>query len=193
MNDSEETKFDRELMAAAAQLDKGVSPGQDLWPGIEQAIRTPEPARIFGWNPMLAQAAAVVLLVGASSGLTYFAVSGEDPTVTPVIPTAQLEFEPVSGSFGSQYNLGPDFRDARNDLAAQLDAELDRLDPETRSDVEENLLAIREAIADINQALDKEPDNPFLQRLLLSTYQEELTVMKRVDGMATSVHRRNDI
>ena len=193
MNESEETKFDQDVMAAAARLDKGVRPERDLWAGIEQAISRPAPQRSFGWNLMLAQAAAAVLLIGGSSGLTYLVMSDDDPTITPVIPTAQLDFQPVSGSFGSQYNLGPDFHDARNDVAGQLDAELDKLSPEIRADVEQNLATIRAAIAEINKALDQEPDNPFLQRLLLSAYQDEITVMKRVDGMATSVLRRNDI
>ncbi len=193
MNDIEDTKFDQDLMAAAARLDKEISPERDLWPGIEQAIRQPAPEKSSGWNLMLAQAAAVILLIGGSSGLTYMVMTGDDPTITPVIPTAQLEFEPVSGSFGSQYTLGPGFQDARSELAAQLDAELDNLPPETRADVEQNLATIRAAITEINKALDKEPDNPLLQRLLLSTYKEEITVMKRVDGMASSVLRRNDI
>lgn len=193
MNEDKETQFDKDLMARAARLDQEIRPQRDLWPGIEQAIRQPAPGRGFGWNVLLAQAAAVILLIGGSSGLTYFVMSDDDPTLAPPIYTGQLAFEPVSGSFGSKYNLGPDFMDARNNLAAQLDSELEKLAPETRIEVKENLAAIHSAIAEINQALDKEPDNPFLQKLLLSAYQDELAAMKRVDGMATSVMRRNDI
>jgi len=193
MNEDEETQFDKDLMAKAARLDKDIRPQRDLWPGIEQAITTPARGRPFGWNLMLAQAAAVILLIGGSSGLTYFVMSDDEATLAPPLYTGQLEFEPVSGSFGSTYNLGPGFMDARNNIAAQLDSELDRLAPETRAEVVENLAAIHRAIADINKALDKEPDNPFLQKLLLSAYQDELAAMQRVDGMASSVMRRNDI
>jgi hypothetical protein len=193
MNDMQETEFDIELMEAAAGLPKEITPQRDLWPGIEQAIAQPPVTERSRWAPMLAQAAAVVLLVGGSSGLTYLAVSDDGPRSTPMIPVEPLEFEPVSGSFGSHYNLGPDFQNAHNDLSAQLDEELATLSLDTRSEVEANLNAIRAAILEINQALDKEPDNPFLQRLLLSTYREELSIMKKVDGMASSVMRRNDI
>jgi hypothetical protein len=36
-------------------------------------------------------------------------------------------------------------------------------------------------------------DNVLLQELLLNTYGEELTVMRKVDGLANSVMRREDI
>jgi hypothetical protein len=157
MQDSEQTKFEKELMAKAAALPQAVTPERDLWPEIEQAINQPEVTDSPRWVPWLAQAAAVVLLVGGSSGLTYLAVSEDDSRVTPMVPVEQLEFEAAAGSFGSQYNLGPDFQDARNDLSAQLDAELERLEPETRAEVIQNLNSIRAAIVEINQALDKEP------------------------------------
>ena len=68
-----------------------------------------------------------------------------------------------------------------------------RLPPETRADVEASLQTIRGAIADINAALTAEPDNPLLQRLLLSSYREELAFMQQVNGITTTVMRRNDI
>jgi hypothetical protein len=193
MNETDETKFDRELMAAAAGLDKAIAPQRDLWPAIEQAIVEPQVQGRWRWSPFLAQAAAVILLIGGSSTLTYLAVSDDGPAYSPVTTFETLEFKPVSGSFGSQYNLGPGFQDAHNDLGAQLEADLQTLSPETRAEVEKNLEVIRAATLEINQALDKEPDNPFLQKLLIGTYREELAVMKQVDGMATSVIRRNDI
>ena len=63
MNDRDDDK----LIAAARKLATEVTPQRDLWPGIEDAIKQPKRSR---WAPMLAQAAAVVLLVGASSFVT---------------------------------------------------------------------------------------------------------------------------
>ena len=89
--------------------------------------------------------------------------------------------------------MGQGFRDARNNLAAQLDLELDRLTPETRAGVEENLEVIRGAITEINSALEQEPNNVHLQELLLKTYRDELTVMRKVGGLTQNVMSRNDI
>ena len=192
MNDTDDNNFD-DLMTAAADLATEVKPGRDLWPGIEQAIAKPvRPARTM-WNTVWAQAAAVLILVGGSSGLTYLAVTDSSDVTSPVAGGPTLIFESASGSFGSQYNLGPDYLDAQRDLAGRLDDELDHLTPEVRDAVVTNIEAIRTAIAEINLALAEDPDNVLLQELLLSTYREELTLMKQVNGFNLSAMRRGDI
>jgi hypothetical protein len=193
MNENDERNFDDELMARAAKLAAPVKPERDLWPEIEQAIGAPARRERSAWNSMWAQAAAVVLLVGGSSGITYLAVKdGGDPTL-PVVQTTELSFSPVSGSFGSQYTLGPDYQDARRLLAGRLDDKLETLPEETRADVVANLEAIRKAIEEINRALAEEPDSVLLQELLLDTYRDELSLMNKVDGITRTAMRRGDI
>ena len=177
---------DDKLIAAAQGLSTEISPERDLWPGIARAIAEPQRSR---WTPLLAQAAAVVLLVGASSSLTYVAVKDRQQ-VAAVVP-ANLVFE--QASFGSRYALGLEYQEAHRDLSAQLDQELARLSPEARGDVEENLQVIRGAIAEINAALEEEPDRALLQDLLLQTYREELALMQRVGGLTQHVMSRKDI
>ena len=152
-------EFDDKLDRTARQLTTEISPERDLWPEIATAISTPRHSR---WTPMLAQAAAVVLLVGASSFVTYVAVKNDGPVVT-IQP--ELVFEQTS--FGGNHNLGPGFQDARNGLRAELDAELARLSPEARADIQANLDLIHKAIMDINAELEEEPGNIHLQQKLL--------------------------
>jgi hypothetical protein len=198
MNDRNDPSTDKSgneaLMAAAAALPKEIKPGRDLWPGIEQALARTQP-RIEPWNwqGLFAQAAAVILLVGASSGLTYLAVKDGGSQVSPVVTDVERVFEPVSGSFGSRYNLGPDFLDARNVLAARLEGEMEKLSPESRAAVQKSLDAIHEAIVEINKALAEAPDNVLLQNLLLRTYHEELALMQQVGGISNSAMNRSDI
>lgn len=195
MNTSDDNRLDEErdeLIQAARKLPRGIAPPRDLWPGIEDAISKPAPRRIR-WNTVFAQAAAVLLLVGGSSGVTWLAMT-ENTRTEPAATQAQpRQFETAAGSFGSRYNLGPEFMEARNNLASRLDAELARLSPETRAAVEKNVGDIRAAINEINLALADEPDNVLLQDLLLSAYREELTLMRKVDGLANSVMHRTDI
>jgi hypothetical protein len=187
MNEQENDK----LMAAAAKLATGVAPERDLWPGIEAAITAPvretRPTRYW------AQAAAVVLLVAASSGITFLLTSdGNQPAqIAGLQPDGGFDSE--FASFGASHTLGQGFQDAHNNLAAQLDLELDRLSPEARTEVEENLAVIRGAIAEINEALINEPDNVLLQDMLLKSYREELAVMRDVGGLTQKVMSRNDI
>lgn len=189
-----------ELMAAARRLPAGIAPQRDLWPGIAGAIeesargRGSAPARGRpGWNRIFAQAAAVVLLVGGSSGVTWFAMKQDAQPTTTVPSVETFRFETVAGSFGSHYHLGPEFLDARNEVAARLDEELARLPAATRMEVETNLETIRAAILEINKALAEEPGNALLQSLLVNAYRDELAVMSRVDGIANLAMRRNDI
>ena len=176
--------LDDKLDQAARQLATEISPERDLWPGIEQAIRTPQRR-----TPWYAQAAAVVLLVGASSGVTYMVVNGDESPVVSVAP--ELIFE--KAAFGGDYHLGPGFQDARNSLRAQLDTEMDRLSPEAQKDIQANLDVIHAAIVEINAALEQDADNVLLQQKLLRAYREELALLRRVGGLTRNVMMRNDI
>ena len=193
MSEKDDNEFDDELMARAASLEAGIKPMRDLWPGIEQEISAVVKPNRSAWDSVWARAAAVVLLVGGSSAITYLAVNDNGDPTTVVGAAQTLVFEPVSGSFGSQYNLGPDYQDARRGLAAKVDEEIDNLSPETRADVLANLEAIRQAINEINRALADEPDNALLQNLLLSTYRDELSLLNKVNGITRSAMRRGDI
>jgi hypothetical protein len=194
MTDKDDSTKNDELMAKAAALATAVSPERDLWPGIEQAISEPVRPRRSGFGSMWAQAAAVVLLVGGSSGLTYLAMTGdEDPTVPPMADTIELGFEPVSANFGSQYTLGPDYIDARRILKGSFDENLESLSPEAREEVIRNLATIRQAIDDINKALADQPDSVLLQELLLDSYRNELSLMMQVDGVTRNAMYRGDI
>jgi hypothetical protein len=169
-----------------------VSPDRDLWPAIEQVITRPAERATAIWNTPWAQAAAVVLLVAGSSGVTYVAVKSDRQQAPVVIDTANI-FETVSGDFGRQYTLGNEYLDAHSALQTTLDEKLQLLPPEARDEVKKNLITFRTAIKDINQALAAEPDNVLLQDLLLSAYHGEISLMKKVDGIANSAMRRNDI
>jgi hypothetical protein len=193
MNVDDDTRFDEELMARAAKLDASVEPSRDLWPEIATAINAPARPNRSVWNSVWAQAAAVLLLVGGSSGVTYLTMKDGSDSALPMIGTQELVFTPVSGSFGSQYSLGPDYQDARRELASRVEERLENLAPETREDVRTNLESIRKAIEDINRALAEEPDSVLLQELLLDTYRDELSLMNKVDGITRAAMRRGDI
>ncbi|HNP62430.1 MAG TPA: hypothetical protein PKH39_00765 [Woeseiaceae bacterium] len=177
---------DEELMRAAARLAREIRPERDLWAGIEEAINEPVASR---WRPMLAQAAAVLLLIGATSTITYMAVKDTSPRA--VVTTPDMIFE--RASFGNRYTLGPGFQDARNGLVAELNIEFDRLSPEAEEDIRTNLTMIHTAINNMNDELEKDPGNTLLQEQLLRMYHEELALLRRVSGLSRNVMMRNDI
>jgi hypothetical protein len=187
MTDDDMTESEDKVLAAARKLSTEISPGRDLWPGIAEAIDNPAPRR---WTPMLAQAAAVMLLIGASSSLTYVIVKEQQPTQIAGTPTGMI-FEQTS--FANRYSLGPGFQDARDALANDLQTELARLSPDARVNVETNLNLIHEAIVEMNNALEQDPHNILLQEQLLRAYREELALLRRVSGLTRNIMMRNDI
>jgi len=195
MNEQDENLANDPLLRAARALPREIAPPRDLWPGIETAIAREQGRGGRQWQRWLAQAAAVVLLVGASSGVTVLVMEREGGAGAPdAALTEPLTFDMVAGSFGDRYHLGPGFVDARSRLAANLDAKLAKLPPDTRIAVEANIADIRASIAEINKALSDQPDNRLLQDLLLDAYQQELSLMKKVDSIARSAAmRRADI
>ena len=184
---------DDKLTTSARKLKREISPARDLWPGIESAISQPATAnpRRSRWTPMFAQAAAVVLLIGASSGITYLAMQDDGSMVVPEIAATGLDVSQTA--FGSHHTLNADYELARADLLEDLDIGLGKLAPEDRQDVVASLAVIRGAIDDINAALEEDPDNAYLQDLLIKTYREELNVMRKVGGVTQSVMLRGDI
>jgi len=189
------TDNDDKLTQAARSLQTGISPERDLWPEIAASITAPRAAGRVGRAPWLAQAAAAVLLVGASSLVTYVAVRYDAPGANvpqaQVQPPAELNFE--RAAFGGTDTLASVYSRAGGDVESVLDRELESLSPEAREDVQRNLAVIREAISDIAAALEKEPDNVFLQELLVEAYGNELALMNRVGYMAQRVLARKDI
>lgn len=193
MNENDDDRFGDALMAQASQLQKDIQPERDLWPNIVEAITNPVAPTMSPWNRYFAQAAAVLLLIGGSSGITYLAMQDDSPVLAQNIFPGGLTFEPVSVNFGNQYALGPHYQDARSFLESRLEDELQRMSPEARAEVKASMNTIRVAITDINRALANEPDNTLLQKLLLSSYREELSVMKKVNGLAGSLMFREDM
>jgi len=184
---NEKQSFDDKLMEAARSLETEMTPERDLWPAIESAIRTPGKNR---WNTLLAQAAAVILLVGASSGLTYLVMNKPAPYTTPPVDGRPLSI--AQASFGDNYMLGPDYQDARSSLRAEFEEKVQGLEPEARAEVERDIAAIRSVIEEINRALTGDPDNALLQEMLLSSYQDELALMMKVDNVTNAAMYRKD-
>jgi len=54
-------------------------------------------------------------------------------------------------------------------------------------------MLIHEAIAEMNNVLEQEPDNALLQEQLLRAYREELGLLRRVSGLTRNIMMRNDI
>ena len=182
------------IMHRARRLPREVPPARDLWPGIRARIdedrRTGAgPTRWNTWVPA-ALAASVVVAVGI---VALLRASGPDEPAGPVGAGTTVAATPAS--FGPSFTLGPQYEDARASLADDLDERLASLPPETREVVNRNLAAIRQALDEINVALEADPGNPLLQRLLMDAYHDELAVLANMRRLTEtlSTPQRNEI
>lgn len=171
------------LLRQVAALPKEIEPSHDLWPGIrarlEQAAPTPQAApRGLSWSWALAAGVAVA---SVSVLFTWMAVRAPDDgpaQVAGLAPTPIQALQPVS--YGGYSRLGPEYVETRAQMLDLFKSRLAELPEETRTRVEQDLTIIQTAVDDIDAALVADPSSKLLNKLLLSTYQEEMRLYTRV-------------
>ena len=189
MSDQRQTGPEDGLMAAARRLPREIPPERDLWPGIRDRIESlPGPATAGEQQPPAwpLRFAAAAGLVAATVLVTLTLVQRPGPDIAE-----RSNGEPAR--FGAGYDLGAKHQLVRASLRADLARHLETLPPETAAVVERNLAQIREAVKEINQALEDDPGNILLQQLLMAAYQDEMDVLANVNRMARAVPSRTEI
>ena len=188
------------LDEALASLPEDVRPERDLWPQIHAEIaRTP----IVAHAPASAvqstwfRLAATVLLVLATSFVTYYVTrqSMQQPIaqVTPeTVPVPQVSGQPASFSFGAE-RLGAGYVNARAELDKRFQERIATLPAADRAKIERNLADLRRAADEISAPRAKDPSDPLLQDLLMSTYQSELQLLANVSDLPTAGSMRTDL
>lgn len=178
----------RRVLAHAASLPRSVTPPRDLWPGIARRVEAERLWSWAGWSPMGLAAAATVVV-----GLVAVLWSGSVPSRvrTVEIPTPSPEARLVAGvALVSDPVLAAaerDYEAATNALLEALQERRARLQPEAFAAVETNLEVIDRALAEVRQALAKDPSNPELGRMLVSTHQKKVDVLSRVVKLSTAL------
>jgi hypothetical protein len=173
----------RALLAHAAALPKEMDPPRDLWPSIAEEIarRQREPrvlrwARSVTWKPALFATAAALTVALAAVLVNLDRFRGESAG-----PGAAMtgEQQPVSAGDAPHLQAAEtDFLRATEQLTAALNQRRASLPPETQKVVDENLRTIDDALVQLRQALDKDPENPKLNRMLASTYSKKVDFLR---------------
>jgi hypothetical protein len=176
----------RDLLDRAAKLPREIPPARDLWPGIAarvegRKVASLRPRRgsglLVSWPVGLAAAAA---LVGASSALTALLMRGSAPGLSPGGAQATLQTAALAGGPASFRAVEGEYEKAAAALLARLEERKGSLSPETLKAVEANLAVIDGALREVRAALEEDPGNPGLVRMLASTHQKKIDVLQRV-------------
>lgn len=164
-------------------------PENNLWTGIEARLEkrpivvpleTHRARRRLSFT-MPQMAAAAVALIVLSVSATWWARSGAERGTDGGPPVAVVQPDPATPTQLASL----DYETAVADFEGLLAMYRDRLDPQTVDTIEANLVAIDEAIDEIVEALDADPESTELYNYLTSARQRKLDVVRR----ATSIIR----
>jgi hypothetical protein len=183
--------FLRALQGGAAGLPREIEPARDLWPELEARIsptrvmrvdfRGRGPLALIGirsaWGQWAALAAAALVLIVASSGITAYFMNGPGPS--SVAPGFEGAAEPIASTMEAFRPAEIGYVQAIDDLVQALDERRDELDPETITVIEANLRVIDAAIRRARAAMEKYPESPELATVLADNYRRKLGFLQR--------------
>ena len=178
----DEERMLRGLIARAAALPRAVRPGRDLWPQIAAEIGSKR--RWLRFEPGRSWAAAA--LAAAVLLLALVSLRHGSP-LPPGLPS-----RPATGSFAAAtpdpglQGAEADYERATAALLAALREKREGLSPEMLQSLERNLAVIDRALAEVRQALGKDPRSPELNRMLAATHRKKVEVLQRMVKLSTS-------
>jgi Putative zinc-finger len=186
----EEEKALRALLARAAALPRERPPARDLWTGIAARLDEARREGATPWGrargllsrPLVLAAAATVVLALASVLVRRPSDGGTSPG-----PTGLAEPVALTGTPAPVLAAETDYIRATGQLMSALGARRESLSPETAKAVDDNLRTIDDALHQIREALDKDPGNRQLTKLLASTHQKKLDFLLRLLKLTSQI------
>ena len=183
------------LLAAAARLPSVIEPEHDLWPALAKRLdkRSDEPPATrrndlwqAPWWQQIAAALIFTLLGGGLAGgfdrlLPPAAGPDSDPDGAPIALTTSADeaggFRRASSSNGTFVSAEAEYLRAKESLWLAVYDHRDELSPLQLKLVERNLEVIDDAIRELRLALEDDPENPQLQRLVLASHRRGLDLL----------------
>lgn len=156
-----------------------VAPPRDLWPGIVARIE-PRPDVVplkprWSWVLMPQVAAAAMVVLVLSLAVAWWSQSESEPGAdTAGAPAVQAVADDTSAGPGlAEYAV------AMKDLEDLIDENRERLDPETVAIIDRNLATVDGAVQEIVDALEKDPESPYLIERLAERHQQRLDLLRQ--------------
>ena len=176
----------RSLLTQATALPGEAKPDADLWPGIRQRILRSNVVHGYfeglpprAWRPAVAAAAGLLIIVStALAGYLLGRRSAADEAQAP--RTRSVQLDPAAPH--SLFIMETEFAEARQDLLKLLEQRKDSLTPKTLAMIQDNLRLIDQSLSEIRIALEQDPANPDLARLLAATYRGGVDLLQRANS-----------
>ena len=171
----------RRLLRAANDLPREAVPPPELWDGIadriekdrKQTFTGPRRPRVIRLEFAALAAALLLIVAAAGTGLGFWLARNTPKDVSVRADAAPSCEQALLECVQARNVLLRDLEERRNDLS-----------PETLKTVRDNLRVIDEAITDIRHALEGDPENLRLQRMLVTTYEKEVGFLAQIVRLA---------
>ncbi|HEX5438170.1 MAG TPA: zf-HC2 domain-containing protein [Gemmatimonadaceae bacterium] len=187
-------------IAREASVLPDLTPPRDLWPGIEARLGTPVvPLRPLRHAPRAPRflprfttgwiAAAGVVLMAATAGVTYQATKSELHTPAPA-RRAAVPAAPAAGGMVRAVANAPAEETYDQEIAqlrAAVDARRGELDPATVAVIERNLRIVDAAIAQSRAALAHDPGSQFLSEQLNGVLDQKVELLRTAALLPSSM------
>jgi Putative zinc-finger len=167
----------RWLLDRAQALPQELQPGRDLWAGIATRIEAERRARPGWWAP-LGLAAAAVLVIGVALSQREHVLPRPGPVAFGT---------PVSYERSAMGGAEQEYERAATTLMAALEERRDTLSPETLASVRKNMEVIDGALAEVRAALQHDPGNSELTRMLVATHRKKVDTLRRVVRLSKAI------
>lgn len=170
----------RALVAAAAALPREQSPPAALWSAVAaRTVDRPEArAPWLAW----AVAATVVAALGGLVALQSGAPRPVDGLAATPRPVGRPELAVANPAM-----------DRRAHLVGAVTRGGKALDPAALATIERNLQVIHAALAEIEAAVQADPNDPNLRRMLTEIHLQESALIERTQRLSIEPNRRTDI
>ncbi|HUF88374.1 MAG TPA: zf-HC2 domain-containing protein [Gemmatimonadota bacterium] len=175
-----------ELRSAAAGLPREIRPPRDLWPGIDARLDADEvvPLRrarrvrpvsgLSRWGLVAAALALVLVTAVVTAMLTR---RWDQAMALKLQETGERAPAAAGTAPGGVADQEARFLAASQELLTGLERQ--NLAPETMAIVRRNLATIDAAIVELQVALERDPGNGELNRMLLATYQRKIDLLEQ--------------
>jgi hypothetical protein len=171
----------RTLMTRIHDLSPAAPLEDDLWPAIQARIEDrkvvplgpssstdiPPRRNRVGVRIMAGIAAAALIVVSLprihGAARVEPPADSSPPNLTPIVDSARL------------------YEDEANTLLNELEMQRAMMPPQAAAAIDQDLRTIDQAIAELKDALARDPNNPALRRLLASSYRQKVELLKRAN------------
>jgi len=171
----------RALLIAAAALPKEQSPPAALWSAVASRTVARRRASRAHWFAY----AAAATVVAAIGGLV-----GHQLSAPPSAPVALAPAGPLGAPVHAVANPT---MERRAHLVSDGTGDGRDLEPAALAAVEHNMKVIHAALAEIEAAVQADPNDPNLRRLLIEIHLQESALIERTQRLSIAPTRRTDI